>query len=466
VSRTRIQRVQDCVHGLMEFQGMETSVVEVLRSPELQRLRRIRQLGLAHFVFPGAEHSRLVHSLGAAHLAIRFTRQLHEASKGFLIPFLSPDQTSIRDCALAALCHDLGHGPLSHVWERVVVGEDFKREEWMLSLGLTPDPLLEKMKWHELVGQALLAWPDGYLHKLLEQQEEGTSNRVRHLLLKHYYLPYLPGLLTGDIDVDRCDFILRDAHQTGVAYGRFDLAWLISTASIGVTKASELVVGFDLRKSPRVIEQFLIARRALYETVYHHKTVRSAEGMIGLLLKRFKYVVRESGWFLGDTPLFEPFRKITLGEALRPEDILGLDDYLLWNLIDQLAKQKTVDLTIADLAQRIMSRDLFKLVPVSSREVQEFIEQPDAYGRIHAELKQFVPGQADFYVNVDYPTFSMFSALLSERAYFVDLNKDDRSATQIQDHPEFRVHWREEGRSVRLFVPREAVAAIAKLISK
>src|SRR5262249_41383709 len=139
---------------------------------------------------------------------------------------------------------------------------------------------------------------------------------------------------------------------------------------------------------------------------------------------------------------------------------------LLWNLIDQLAKQKSVDLTIADLAQRIMSRDLFKLVPISSREVQEFIEQPDAYGRIHAELKQFVPGQAEFYLSVDYPTFSMFSPQASERAYFVDVNKDTRSATQIQDHPEFRIHWREEGRNVRLFVPREAVSSVAKLISR
>ena len=75
---SRFQRVQDSVHGLMEFRGMETLVIEVLRTPEIQRLRRIRQLGLAHLVFPGAEHSRLVHSLGAAYLAIRFGRHLQD----------------------------------------------------------------------------------------------------------------------------------------------------------------------------------------------------------------------------------------------------------------------------------------------------------------------------------------------------------------------------------------------------
>jgi HD superfamily phosphohydrolase len=90
----------------MEFRGMESVVIEVLRTPELQRLRRIRQLGLAHLVFPGAEHSRLTHSLGAAWLAVRFGRQLTEAARGFLIQTLAPSSLSVRDLAVAALCHE------------------------------------------------------------------------------------------------------------------------------------------------------------------------------------------------------------------------------------------------------------------------------------------------------------------------------------------------------------------------
>jgi HD superfamily phosphohydrolase len=106
-----VQRIQDPVHGLMEFRGMETLVIDILRTPEIQRLRRVRQLGLAHLVFPGAEHSRLVHSLGAAWLAIRFGRQLAESSGSVLTDVLLPNPSSIRDLAIAALCHDLGHGP-------------------------------------------------------------------------------------------------------------------------------------------------------------------------------------------------------------------------------------------------------------------------------------------------------------------------------------------------------------------
>ncbi|MEK7406905.1 MAG: HD domain-containing protein [Acidobacteriota bacterium] len=159
----------------MEFEGMETVVIDILRTRELQRLRRIRQMGLGHLVFPGAEHSRFAHSLGTAHLAIRFGRRVIEACRDFLVDELSPDKEAIRDFAVAALCHDLGHGPLSHAWEREIVGEDYDFERWVARLGLSGEKEgLRGAKWHELVGQGFLAWPDGELHRLLEQHEAGA----------------------------------------------------------------------------------------------------------------------------------------------------------------------------------------------------------------------------------------------------------------------------------------------------
>lgn len=445
---------------------METSVVEVLRAQELQRLRRVRQLGLAHLVFPGAEHSRLVHSIGAAYLAIRFARQLLEATREVLVPFLRPGSSVARDLALAALCHDLGHGPLSHVWEREVVGEGFERKAWQEALGLEDEPGLATMKWHELVGQALLAWPDGQLHKLLEQQEEGTSRRVRRLLAGEYYLPYLPRLLSGDIDFDRCDFIYRDARQTGVAYGRYDLNWLISTVTVGKTSAGNLVVGFDKRKAPRVAEQFLVARRALYDTVYFHKTVRSAEGMIGLLLKRLKGVVREKGWIVGDTGLFAPFRKVIEGTPLRTHELLGLDDYSLWVLTQQLSTLTNYDTTVADLTRRIITRDLFKLVPCSQGRLTEFLSRQENYAKLYNAVAPFVPGGSDYYVHIDHANFRMFCERPEECAYFVDGDSESRDAEQIRNHPQLRAHWEEPQRTTRLFAPREAVDAIARMIEK
>jgi HD superfamily phosphohydrolase len=460
MGHTRIQRVQDTIHGLMEFQGMETSVVEVLRAQELQRLRRVRQLGLAHLVFPGAEHSRLVHSIGASHLAIRFAKHLQEIAQEFLVPFFKLGDSEIRDLALAALCHDLGHGPLSHVWEREVVGETFDRIAWCKALGIDDEPGLATIKWHELVGQALLAWPDGQLHRLLEQQEEGTSTRVRKLMAKEYYIDYLPRLLSGDVDLDRCDFILRDAHETGVAYGRYDLNWLISTATLGNTADRKLVVGFDKRKAPRVIEQFLVARRALYDTVYFHKTVRSAEGMIGLLLKRLKEITKEKGWVVSDTKLFSPFKKVVEGEPLKPNEILGLDDYSLWSLIQQLSGMGTEDATVADLARRIIERDLFKIVPCGQDRLYEFLQKQDAHQRLHDAVSPFCVGKKEYYVHIDNASFKMFCDSPTEYAYFVDSDSETREASPIRDHHQLRVHWQETQRIIRLFVPREAVSGM------
>jgi HD superfamily phosphohydrolase len=172
-------RVQDSVHGLMEFRGMETLIIEVLRTPEVQRLRRVRQLGLVHLVFPGAEHSRLVHSLGAAYLAVLFGRQLREPAAQFLSRFLVPDEVAVRDLGLAALFHDLGHGPLSHAWEREIIGEEYDAAKWSAALGLGSDAPVKRVKWHELVGEALLVWPEGELHRLLEMHERGSSTRLR-----------------------------------------------------------------------------------------------------------------------------------------------------------------------------------------------------------------------------------------------------------------------------------------------
>jgi len=453
----------------MEFEGMETSIIEVLRAEELQRLRRVRQLGLAHLVFPGAEHSRLVHCIGAAYLAIRFAKHLGQSTRDILVPLLRPGAAAVRDFALAALCHDLGHGPLSHVWERHVIGESFDRLLWIKSLGLSPDSELLNMNWHELVTQGLLAWEGGELHQLLEQQEVGSSNRIRQLLLGNYHLSYLPRLLSSDVDVDRCDFILRDAHQTGVAYGRYDINWLVSTTTIGKTQDDKLVVGFDRRKAPPVIEQFLVARHALYHTVFLHKTVRAAESMIGSLLRRIKSVPEMLEKSTMQIPLFEPFRKVIRGEALTAREVIGLDDYSLWVLIQSLADKTLADKTkedrtVSDLARRIVARDLFKIVPCSPSCLHDFIVRTDAYERLYEAVRPYCQGEAQYYIYLDNASFQMLSDKEPKWAYFVDNEDSNRLATPIREHERMRPHWTSAEGFLRLFAPREAIGSILKAL--
>jgi hypothetical protein len=378
---------------------------------------------------------------------------------------LSTGPTSVRDLALAALCHDLGHGPLSHIWERHIIGEDFNRDVWVKSLGLdSTNEVLFQLKWHELVGQALLAWKEGELYQLLEQQEAGTAARLRYLLLGTYHPGYLPRLLHSDVDVDRCDYILRDAHQTGVAYGRCDINWLISTTTIGITPDDRLVVGFDARKGPAVIEQLLVARRALYHTVYFHKTVRAAECMIGLFLKRLKDLPQTLERESVRIPLFKPYAKVLRQEGLQPSEVLDLDDYTLWTLIQLIAASTDTDPTATDLARRIIARDLFKLVPCQSERLGDFVLREDAYERLRKVVQPYCQGDASYYVYIDNPNFKMLSDDESQQAYFVDIESSERLATPIRHHESIKKHWTKAESFLRLFVPREAVGSACKLV--
>src|SRR6266545_1120968 len=386
----------------MEFRGMEGFAVEALRAPEIQRLRRVRQLGLVYLVFPGAEHSRFVHGLGASYLAARFARSLETATREFLPESLRADETVVRDLVLAALCHDLGHGPLSHPWEQQLIGGRF-------------------------------------------------------------YLPYLARLFQSDVDVDRCDFVLRDAYQTGVAYGRYDVDWLVSTVTVGEA-AGAPVIGFDSVKAPRVVEQLLIARRALYDTVYHHPGVRSAEGMVGLLLARLKEnreaVLPEVG------EGFAELKKAIGGETLTLPEFLALDDHNLWVFVQRVGSIRA-DPVAADLARRILDRDLFKPVPIVGDRLQQFMNAnpPEAIELVDQVLRRSGYQDAPSYRLYDAAPFWFFHRDPEQGSMFVDARDPRRAATSLREHPELVHHRREKREMLRLYVPRDVVDTVTRAMS-
>src|SRR5439155_3125649 len=139
----------------------------------------------------------------------------------------------------------------------------------------------------------------------------------------------------------------------------------------------------------------------LYETVYYHKTVRGAEGMVGLLLKRLKQVTRERGWILNDQTFFSPFKKAIEEGPLEPREILQLDDYGLWGLIQHLSNKAGVDVTLADLAKRIIARDLFKVVPCPQDKVEECMQDAENHLRMQDLVSKFCPGDPKYYIHVD-----------------------------------------------------------------
>lgn len=451
----------------MEFRDLDAVVIDLLRTKELQRLRRVRQMGLGHLVFPGAEHSRLVHVLGAAHLATRFGRQLAEDSRNALTAQLRPDAESIRDLAVAALCHDIGHGPLSHAWEREVIGgSDYDLSAWRAALRLdeTRTDAVSKPAWHELVGQAILAWEDGELHQILEHYSEGFSDRIIQLLQGKYFLPYFPMLLDSDVDMDRADFLLRDSHSCGVGYGRYDLNWLISTLKVGFTESGSLVAGFDRSKGPRIVEQFLMARRAMYDTVYHHKTVRSVEGMVGVFLNRLKQLPEDELHNLEDIGVtFAPMIQALAGMPLPLDQLLMLDDFGLWTFIEYIARldPDAFDSTACDLAKRISTRDLFKAVPVTNQEATKyFLTDGDPMARLVEAVSKVAPNNPECYVFKDVAAVQVLSTP-PKSGFLID---NDRLATPITYCEEMSGIEHGGDQTVRIFTVRGALESVTQIV--
>ena len=247
--------IRDSIHGNIKIDGFFVDLVE---TPEVQRLSNIKQLGLAHLVFPGAHHTRLEHSLGAFHMATMLSESL---------PLEVEEKTSLM---CAALLHDIGHGPFSHTLESIL------RD----SLNVDHVDLTKKL----ILGTYSI-FQDDEQHFLSSIH----CNTVTEILEKHHIdtalitqiisgtvkeKTYLGQMLNSVIDVDQLDYLLRDSHYTGVAYGMIDSQRFFQTIRI---HDNRLAIH---RKGVGSVENVLMARALMYSSVYFHKTVRIGELML------------------------------------------------------------------------------------------------------------------------------------------------------------------------------------------
>jgi HD superfamily phosphohydrolase len=266
------------------------------------------------------------------------------------------------------------------------------------------------------------------------------------------------------VDIDRADYLKRDTHQTGVAYGRYDLDWLISTLTLGeeeVGSEKRWVLGFDSNKAVRVIEQFLIARQALYETVYHHKTVRCAEGMVAMFLRRVKKAVQDGVKF--ETSGFvEPMRKMIAGEVVPIRELLTLDDFSLFVLIENVSQSHLKDHVLVDLAKRITARDLFKWVPIDSRKISEFIEKAGSREKLYDAIRTLYPSDPEYYIIEDTAKFTMMEKGERDKVYLVD---EDGFSFPAHDHESLRSYRYVEGYVKRIFTAEDALEKVTALIN-
>jgi len=323
---TKDRVFRDPVHGLIEFKGENRELASVLDTRAMQRLRRIKQMGWAWLVYPGAEHSRFGHALGAYHIASRISTQLE----------LEPE-TALH-VKVAALVHDVGHGPFSHAWEHV-----FSRGD------------------HEGWGARIVA-EDPELRGALEALSPGLVEAVRGFWTKSYRPAYARKLVSSQLDVDRLDYLLRDGHYSGAGYATYDLDWIIHALQVqtvrpGSPDPADLVV--DYRRGMYAVEQYLFARSYMYAQVYHHKTVRAAEWMFIKTMERFAALARAQA----EPDGLPVAARLARGGDVSVEEYLDLHDASVLIALDRwagLGSPRADDAVLSDLAERLIRRRLFK----------------------------------------------------------------------------------------------------------
>lgn len=320
--------INDPVHGFITID--DELIFKIIAHPFYQRLRRIHQMAMAHLVYPGAVHTRLHHSLGAYHL---MCSALHELkSKGVDI---SPEEEQA--AKIAILLHDIGHGPFSHALENV---------------------LIEGMH-HEAISLLIM--------KELNKQYNGRLQMAIDIFTDKHPKRFLHQLISGQLDVDRMDYLTRDSFFSGVIEGMIGYDRIIKML---VVHNGELMVE---EKGIYSIEKFLVSRRLMYWQVYLHKTVTCAEQMLQRIIRRAKFIKASSQTILHKF-INEPINTVTL------EEFCDLDDNDVLTAIKEWSSHP--DKVLSYLCRGIIDRQLLKVkystTPVSAAMMKQKVQDAAA----------------------------------------------------------------------------------------
>ncbi len=361
--------VNDPVHGFINIQ--HPIVFDLIEHPYFQRLRNIKQLGLTYLVYPGANHNRFQHALGALHLMNEAISALR--SKGHVISDEEAEAANI-----AILLHDIGHGPFSHSLE------------YSIAMGIS----------HEAISRCFMQW--------LNKEMNGGLSMAIDVFDDNYPKRFLHQLVSSQLDMDRLDYLRRDSFFSGVTEGTVGVERIIKMLNV---VDDQLVVE---AKGIYSVEKFLIARRLMYWQVYLHKTVVAAEQILIKMLQRARELTQQ-GNDLFATPSLKFFLKnevsskdFTYIETLdKPSVALthfsNLDD----NDIMIAAKmwQSHSDSVLSTLASMLVNRKLLKV------ELKNFPFDSD---RIEGIKSKVVSNNPNFKNGIDY---FVFSDSISNNAY-------------------------------------------------
>jgi uncharacterized protein len=309
--------INDPVYGFITFPS--ELVYDLISETAFQRLRRIKQLGLTEFIYPGAHHTRFHHAIGAMHLMMKTLDNLR--NKGHHIWDIEYESACV-----AILLHDIGHGPFSHALEHTIL----------------------KNVAHEKISLTIMEW--------LNQKHEGKLRVAIDMFQNKYHRPFFYQLISSQLDMDRLDYLRRDCYFTGVSEGTIASERIIKMMDI---VDNELVVE---EKGIYSIENFLNARRLMYWQVYLHKTAVASEQMLISLIKRAQdlslngeevFASPSLKRFLIEEINFEKLKT----EAL--EDFMLLDDTDIWGAIKVWIHNQ--DFVLSSLSKMLLDRQVFKI---------------------------------------------------------------------------------------------------------
>lgn len=339
------QLITDSVHGEIELSTLER---DLIRTESFSRLGHIKQLGLAHFVWPGATHTRFSHSLGCMHIV------------GKIAEHLALDDEEVKLLRLAGLLHDIGQYPLSHVIETVyrhiagtsaeVYFEDpaalaSADKRPLLWRAAGPAPGNEKARDKALAKEVIDRRPD--LRAVFDKHgiTQEDRNRIASMIAGRHLDTLYGHLLDSDYDCDRFDYVLRDSRAAGVTYGLIELDYLIQNMkTVPVEGGSDRVLAINRRKGLHALEQYLTARYFMYSQVIYHKTVRSLE----LLAKAAGLAFAERGI------MYSSFEEII--DSVSSEDFVLFDDAYFYGKL----RSYWHDADEGDALREIVGRLLFR----------------------------------------------------------------------------------------------------------
>jgi uncharacterized protein len=414
--------IRDPVHDVIAFRDndpLEAMLFRLLSAAEMQRLRRIRQLGMATLAYPGAEHSRYSHSLGVMETARKMLDHLSLSQK------IDPEQRTL--CLTAALLHDIGHGPFSHVFER--------------ASGVH----------HESLTLKIINDPQSQVHRILAGHDAQLPTKVADCIECSGTRTFIHDILCSQLDADRCDYLLRDSLHTGSRYGIFDLNWLIHALTIENNRLAVTTKGLS------AVEGYLQARYHMYRNVYFHKVVRSSEGMLKLALHRARLLATQDR--LDWPPRQHPVAKALLGQELSIAEFTDLDDVSILQCFKTW--RHAGDTQLSRLCNGLLFRRLYKSIEVShldDAKIQEVLA-------IANDVIQQAGGDPNFELFYDQPADTPYEIFTSNEILIWDENKLKEFAAvsplvQVLNKQLFfkRIHVAENWRPMILKLLNEKIA--------